>query len=101
MSSHELRIGPQGRIVIPAAVRHELDLNPGDAVVAYAEEGRLVIATRDAVLRRLRRQVADARAAGAPSPVDELLADRRAEVARETADESAGVTSAATAGASG
>ncbi len=94
MTSHELRIGPQGRIVIPAAVRHELGLNPGDIVVAYSEPGRLVITTRGASLRGLRRQAADARPAGASSLVDELLADRRAEVGRETDVESDSVVGA-------
>ena len=41
-----LQVGPQGRIVIPAAVRQSLGIEPGDTLVARVEDGRLVLETR-------------------------------------------------------
>lgn len=76
-------MGQQGRVVIPEAVRRAFDLNPGDRLHPHAEHGRLV-------LRRQRDAVAGLRALGSGidpgrSLVDELLAERRCEVERESA----------------
>lgn len=79
--SGPIRIGPQGRVVIPAAVRRQMGLEPGETLMAKIEEGRLVLEKRENVLRRLR-----ARFAGLPEGVslaDELIAERRTEAARE------------------
>jgi AbrB family looped-hinge helix DNA binding protein len=86
MTQHaEVRIGPQGRVVIPARLRDELHLGQGEVLVAHVEGDRLVFERRQAVIDRLRR------AFGAAVPrtaslVDELIADRRAEAARENKD---------------
>ena len=79
-----VRLGPQGRIVVPAHLRRALGLEVGDALVVSIEGGRLVVAPREAALARLldRFPVAPE----GQSAVDELLAERRAEVRRETAD---------------
>ena len=77
----EVRIGPQGRIVIPAALRKALSLRPGDTFIARTEDGRLVLEKREHILARLK-----ARFAGVPqgvSLVQELIAERRAEAHRE------------------
>lgn len=79
-----LRINPQGRVVIPAALRRALGLQPGDVLVARAEEGRLVLEKRADILKRLQDWFA-----GVPrdvSLVDELLAERRAEARQEEQD---------------
>lgn len=41
-----LRIGPQGRLVIPAALRRALGIEPGDAVVAWIDDDQLVLRPR-------------------------------------------------------
>ncbi len=51
-------------------------------MVAYVEDGRVVIESREQLADRIRRDVAAAWT-GAGSVVDELIADRRAEGARE------------------
>ncbi len=68
-------------MTIPAALRRELGLDPGTTVVAYVEEGRLVLERRAHLLAR----VAEASAASGQtsSVVEELLAERRAEAAAE------------------
>jgi AbrB family looped-hinge helix DNA binding protein len=76
-----LRLGRQGRLVIPADLRRKLGLNDGDELVARDEDGRLVIEPRSAVLTRIRRRLQ----ALPPevSLVDDLLAERRREAQRE------------------
>jgi len=68
-------------------MRNELGLVPGSKVVAYLEDGRLIIEDRAHLLARIQDQViqASAKHGHTGSAVDELLADRRAEAAREDA----------------
>jgi AbrB family looped-hinge helix DNA binding protein len=83
VATTSLQVGPQGRIVIPAAVRQTLGIEPGDTLVARVEDGRLVLETRTRLLARFSARFAGARmqpvAGGAGSVVDELIAERRAE----------------------
>ncbi len=74
-------------MTIPAPLRSELGLSAGSHVVAYVEDGRLVLEDRDHLLNRIQDEVARAvrGSAGTDSMVDELIADRRAEFAREQA----------------
>lgn len=81
--AQETRLGKQGRLVIPAAARHQLGLEPGDLLSVRVEEDRLILERRAAVLARLRE-----RFAAVPSTVslvDELIAERRADAVREDA----------------
>jgi len=78
----ELRIGPQGRVVIPASMRKALGLEPGQTLVGHVEEGRLVLEPRDTMLRRVQARFA----AAVPRDVslaEELIAERREEARRE------------------
>ncbi len=85
MTQHAtVRVGPQGRMVIPAQLREELHVEPGEVLVARVEDGRLVLESRDAILRRLRAEFARAVPKGV-SLAGELIAERRAEAAREDA----------------
>jgi len=72
---------------VPAHVRRALGLEVGDPLVASIDDGRLVLAPRAASQASLlARFPANA---GAPSAVDDLLEERRAE-ARPEAAEAAG-----------
>lgn len=74
-------MGQQGRLVIPAAVRVALGLEPGDQLHLQVAGSRLVLERpQDAVaeLRALAKGVPASR-----SLVDELLADRRLAAAAE------------------
>ncbi len=69
-------------MVIPARLRDALHLHPGEVLVAHVDGDRLVLERREAVLGRLRA----AFAAAVPrtvSLVDDLIAERRDEAARE------------------
>lgn len=69
-------------MTIPAQIRRAAGIQAGVPLVVYVEDGRVVLETRDQLAERLRREVA-ASWAGEGSVVDELIADRRAEAARE------------------
>jgi AbrB family looped-hinge helix DNA binding protein len=71
-----------GRIVIPAAIRAALGLRTGDTLIARVEDGELRLTSRAEALRRLQAKIR-AWDRGTGSVVDEFLAERRAEAARE------------------
>lgn len=75
----DVEVGPKGRIVIPAPVRRELGIEVGSQLVALAEGGVVVLATRDALKRRLRSMFAGVEG----SLSEELIAERRADAIAE------------------
>jgi AbrB family looped-hinge helix DNA binding protein len=86
MKAKRVTIGPGGRMVIPAEFRKNLGVRTGDQVVVDLKDGDLRVRTLDAVVERaqalVRQYVPDE-----ISLADELIEDRRAEVAREVEDE--------------
>ena len=80
-------VGKQGRLVLPADLRRRLGIEPGDVLMASAEDDRLVLESRKAVLARIRKRFAHLPTD--VSLVDELIAERRAEAARDEAREAA------------
>lgn len=76
------RINENGRVVIPAAFRKALGINPGDELVFCLEDDELRITTIKQRIARAQRMVRKHVKAGV-SLVDELLAERRAEARRE------------------
>jgi AbrB family looped-hinge helix DNA binding protein len=80
-SPTEVRLGPQGRLVIPAQLRRLLGFEPGDRLVARLEDGRLILEKREAIRRRLKDRFA--RLPAGKSLASELLAERRREAERE------------------
>jgi len=76
-----MRIGPQGRAVIPASVRRQLGLRTGDTVAVRIDGGRLILERRQDVLERLQRRFDHVPRTRSLSK--ELLAERRLEARRE------------------
>jgi AbrB family looped-hinge helix DNA binding protein len=76
-----VQVGPQGRIVIPAHIRHALGIHPGEILIARVEDGRLVLETRNQILARL--QAMFDHVPREVSLADELIAERREEARRE------------------
>ena len=79
-----VRMGPQGRIVVPAELRRELGLDEGSTMTVVVKDGRLILEPRSIVLGRLRE-----RFSGVPLPTDladELVADRLEEAQLEGTD---------------
>jgi bifunctional DNA-binding transcriptional regulator/antitoxin component of YhaV-PrlF toxin-antitoxin module len=58
-----------------------LGIGPGDVLVAFVEDGRLVLEKRESVLQRLRQRFAHIPAG--VSLADELIAQRRNESRQE------------------
>jgi len=83
-SKHEARLGPQGRLVIPAHLRKALDLEPGDRVVVYQDGDSIVLERRDNLIKRLQDRFANV--PGDVSLADELIAERGDEAAGEADD---------------
>jgi bifunctional DNA-binding transcriptional regulator/antitoxin component of YhaV-PrlF toxin-antitoxin module len=84
-SNHSIRMGGQGRIVVPAALRAELGFDEGVQLIARIEDGELCIATFRANLERIRNLVRE----HVPADRDlvaELVAERRREAAQEDAE---------------
>lgn len=75
----KVRVGPQGRVVIPADFRQQLGIESGEDLVAWIEEGRIVFGRRADIEREIRELVAHVKV----SLSEELVRERRREAARE------------------
>ena len=75
---HRTKLDRDGRLVIPARLRHALGIKAGDDVLLRLDEGELRITTQQARIQRAQRR-AERYAKGRNSAVDELLAERRRE----------------------
>ena len=82
MRQQSAKIVKGGRLILPAEFRRQLDLKDGDTVVIEMDQDQLHIRSQKAAIRRLQETVARYVPEGV-SLVDELIADRRAEAARE------------------
>ncbi len=78
----KVRIGPDGRIVIPAAFRDRLGVKEDDVLFASVVDGEIHLLTKAAAVRRAQAVVRQFVPRGV-SLVDELLADRRREAEGE------------------
>ena len=76
-----VRLGPQGRFVVPAPIRKALGFQPSDSLVARVEDERLIVEKSDVVEARLRAYFSKFKGR---SLADELIAERREEARRET-----------------
>jgi AbrB family looped-hinge helix DNA binding protein len=77
-------VGERGRVVLPSAVRRELDLKPGTHMLLSTEnDGSLRLRPYRAVAEQNRGLLRDLHGG---SMVDGLLAKRRAEAARENTE---------------
>ncbi|MES2445493.1 MAG: AbrB/MazE/SpoVT family DNA-binding domain-containing protein [Pseudomonadota bacterium] len=72
-----------GRLQIPAEVRRELGLNDGDTVVMELDGRALKITPYHTVITRMQERMAKYAPQDGTLVSDELIAERRAEAARE------------------
>ena len=82
MNMHKGRLVSGGRLQLPADVRRELGLADGDQVVMQVVDGELHVRPRRDVLKRIQTMLRPY-APESGSVADELIADRRAEAARD------------------
>jgi AbrB family looped-hinge helix DNA binding protein len=76
------KVDEGGRIVIPAEFRRALGWQPGEVVVLSLEEGEVRVVSIDESIRRVQEWVRSFVPEG-HSLSEELIAERRAEAARE------------------
>ena len=82
MFSETVILGESGRIVLPAEIRREFGLQPGERLTVISSDGEIRIMSRKMALRRLQDEVAK-RVPPGVSLADELIQERREEVRRE------------------
>lgn len=81
-ASYKIEVKENGRVNLPADLRERLKVKPGDHLLIRVQgEGRAELVTASVAVREARGLYAHLR--GETSPVDELLAERRAEAQRE------------------
>jgi AbrB family looped-hinge helix DNA binding protein len=66
---------PDGRVTIPAQLRRAAGIKSGQRLVAYVEDGRVVLEEWGHLLRRVQDRVAEATGKHPGSAVDELIAE--------------------------
>ena len=77
-----LELGKDGALRLPESLRRAMALKPGERVTAFVEGGELKVIGMQAAIRRA-QAIVRKYDRGKGSIVDELIADRRAEAARE------------------
>ncbi len=82
---NEVQVGAQGRVVIPADLRKALHLEQGDRLIARKVGESLVLEKPEAIISRLQGRFSHI--PKEVSLVDELIAERREDAARETSEE--------------
>jgi AbrB family looped-hinge helix DNA binding protein len=84
--TREVVVGDRGRVVLPADIRAELGLEPGmRMLLSTDDDGSLRLQPYRAVAAETLGMLADL-APSDESMVDELIAERRQEAAREDAE---------------
>jgi AbrB family looped-hinge helix DNA binding protein len=78
-----LEVGPQGRIVIPAALRKLMGIETGSTLMATVVDGKLVLETQTQLLNQFYSRFAQARMQPELAVADTLIAERRTEAAHE------------------
>ncbi|MEN8664087.1 MAG: AbrB/MazE/SpoVT family DNA-binding domain-containing protein [Polycyclovorans sp.] len=79
---YAVKVSEGGRVVIPAEVRRALEVREGDSLVLELKDGEVRLYSRREQLRRAQALFRQYIPEGV-SLVDELIAERRAEAARE------------------
>ena len=82
MPSQRVKIVEGGKLVIPAAFRREMGIAPGDTVVVELDEGELRVRSLSSAIRQVQTRMRELNPDGRLLS-EELIADRRAEAARE------------------
>jgi AbrB family transcriptional regulator, stage V sporulation protein T len=82
-STYSAKLIKGGKIVIPAELRREFGFKEGDTLVLEREGGGIAIKSYEQVVRDVQATFKAMLGDRSRSMVDELIAERRAEAARE------------------
>lgn len=80
---YSMKMSEGGRIVVPAEVRRALGVTEGETLVGELRNGEFVLTTRRARMEAARALFQKYFPPDGPSLAGELIAERRAEAARE------------------
>jgi AbrB family looped-hinge helix DNA binding protein len=75
-------LGESGRIVLPAAIRKEFGLEPGERLTVFSQGGEIRILSRKMALHSVRADIIKQRGS-LEGLLDEFIEERREEAARE------------------
>jgi AbrB family looped-hinge helix DNA binding protein len=78
-------LGESGRIVLPASIRKEFGLAPGERLTVTSESGEIKILSRKMALEQIRAGII-AKRGSLKGILDEFIAERHAEAAREAGE---------------
>jgi bifunctional DNA-binding transcriptional regulator/antitoxin component of YhaV-PrlF toxin-antitoxin module len=81
----DLKLGPGGRVVIPAVFRKAMQVNEGDRLMARIVDGELRLITPKMGVRLAQKMVRES-IPGTDSLADSLIEDRRREFEQEFGD---------------
>ena len=82
-------LGESGRIVLPAAIRKEFNLEAGERLTVFSQDGEIRIVSRRMALENIRAGIIKERGS-LKGILDEFLAERREEAAQEQSAASRG-----------
>ncbi|MBI2799089.1 MAG: AbrB/MazE/SpoVT family DNA-binding domain-containing protein [Gammaproteobacteria bacterium] len=80
---HSMKMSEGGRVVIPAEIRAALEIKDGDTVYWELLAGEARLTTKQARIHRAQEIFQRHFPVGGPFQADALIAERRAEAARE------------------
>ncbi|KQR83424.1 AbrB/MazE/SpoVT family DNA-binding domain-containing protein [Sphingomonas sp. Leaf343] len=85
--TYQARVTAEGQLVLPEELAEELGLRPGTVLTIAREDGKLVLKNYEQVVRDVQARFRAMLPPGDQNSIaDELIADRRAEAARENVD---------------
>jgi AbrB family looped-hinge helix DNA binding protein len=73
-----VKLGEGGRFVIPAFMREEMGIKPGEVLICHVVDGELRVRSYLDNIRRIQKEVSKYKKAGRERVVDEFLAERAA-----------------------
>jgi bifunctional DNA-binding transcriptional regulator/antitoxin component of YhaV-PrlF toxin-antitoxin module len=79
--------GPKGRVLLPAEMREALGLEEGDVITAWLKDGEVRMHSHLHGLRKVVLDHVELTAQGGTFASDELIAERRAEAAKDAQEE--------------
>ncbi len=89
MERQSVKVIEGGKIVLPARFRRALGIEPGDTVTIELDEHELRLKTLDGWIRKVQAMTAHVRPVDGRSLVDEFIAEKREDAAREMARDDA------------
>lgn len=82
MVSQRVKMVEGGKLVIPATFRREMGVKPGDTLIVELDQGELRVRSLPSAIQRVQAMMRNLNPEGRLLS-DELIADRRAEAARD------------------